>query len=472
MKELFIGSDASKGYCDFVILDSDEKVVLENFQLDDTPKGYTQLRGVIDDVFTDSKVLLYVALESTGGYENNWFKFFFDLIENKKYKIRLCRLNPIGIHHYIKSSQKKIITDKVSAISICEYLIRNKKKIRFNEDIKDEVLKKQWTYIKILTKQSTQLKNQLEKSLYVIHPQLLKYNSAAKPEWFLKLILKYPTAEKLSRASVKSISKIPYITEEKAKSLKEDAKQSIASLEAEASAFITTSIVSQIISLKKILNSQKEYLIKTMKLTHSEEIEILTSFIGIGDYSASGLLLEIGRIKRFPSAKHLASYFVLHPVFRESGDKKKGNRMSKQGSVEARRLLFNVVFSAINYNFRLKELYDKYVENGKAKLSAIGILMHKVTRMIYGMLIHKRKYDADIDRINVKKYEKVKVISTINKNRRLQDFDSDAPISAKHKKKRKNEEDKKKELLLQQMESQNDNIIQCGIITSAKTNLQ
>ncbi len=464
MKELFMGSDASKGYCDFVILDSDENVVLKNFQLDDTPTGHTQLRKVIDVLFEDPEIMLYVALESTGGYENNWFKFFFDLVENenKKHKIRLTRLNPIGVHFYIKSSQKKITTDKVSAISICEFLIRNKKKIRFNEDIKDESLKKQWTYIKVLTKQSTQIKNLLEKELYVIHPQLLKYNTAKKPEWFLKLILKYPTAKKLSRASIKSISKIPYITEEKATFLKEDAKKSVASLNADVAASTITQIVEHLILLIKMLKVQKESLYQSMKKTHSEELEILTSFIGIGEFSASGLLLEIGRIKRFPSAKHLASYFGLHPIFRESGDKKKGNSMSKQGSTEARRLLFNIVFSAINNNFRLKELYDKYVENGKAKLSAIGILMHKVTRMIYGMLINKTKYDADIDRLNVKKYENIKVNATVNKSRRLQGFDPDAPISTKHKKKRKNEEENKQNELLQQEESQNENSFSAG----------
>ena len=51
MNELFVGSDASKGYCDFVILNSDEKVVLENFQLDDTATGHAQLREVIDNIF-------------------------------------------------------------------------------------------------------------------------------------------------------------------------------------------------------------------------------------------------------------------------------------------------------------------------------------------------------------------------------------------------------------------------------------
>ncbi len=472
MKEFFIGSDVSKGYCDFVILDSDEQVVFNNFQLDDTDTGHNKLKKVIDDVFKEPGIVLYVALESTGGYENNWFNFFSNLIEVEKYNIKLSRLNPVGVFHYIRSSQKKITTDKISAVSICEYLIRNKNKIRFNQESKDEVLKKHRTYIKALTKQSTQLKNQFEKHLYVIHPQLIKYDLTGKTDWFYALILKYPTARRLARASIKSISQIPYISPEKAKILKDEAKQSIASLEAESSVFLTRSIISHIISLKKIIKTQKESLYKAMELTHSQELAILTGFPGIAEYSACGLLLEIGSIKRFPSAKHPASYFGIHPVFRESGDKKSGNYMSKQGSSEARRLLFNIVFSAINNNVRIKELYDKYVKDGKNKLSAIGILMHKVTRMIYGMLTNETKYDADVDRRNVKKYEEIKITPTIDKSRRLQVFDAHAPISDKEKKKRLQKEEKRADELLQQMESQNDNIIERGIIPSANINLQ
>jgi len=459
MKEFFIGSDVSKGYCDFVILDDQEQVVLDNFQLDDTRTGHNHLKSIVVDLFSKyKKVVLYAGLESTGGYENNWFKFFSDL--SQMYNIKLSRVSAVGVFHYIKSSQRKISTDKESARGIGEYLVRNKKKIRFNEYQKDVVIKKQWTFIKILVKQQTQLKNQLEKHLYIVQPQLLKYDSRIKPEWFFTLILKYPTAQKLSRASVKSISKIPYISESKADKLKNEAKQSVASLESEASEFLTTSIISQIISLKNTIKIQKESLNKTIEKYKSAELALLKSFTGIGSYSASGLLLEIGDIKRFPSAKRLASYFGLHPIFRQSGDKIKEIRMSKQGSREARYLLFNIVMSAINYNPWIKELYIRYQKKGKSKLSTIGILMHKITRIIYGMLTNKTEFDAEIDKKNIERSIEKKVTPSDNKNRRYQKFDSDAPISSRHKKKRGEQFIIRK---TEQAESQNDNIIVCGI---------
>jgi len=50
------------------------------------------------------------------------------------------------------------------------------------------------------------------------------------------------------------------------------------------------------------------------------EVEIPTSFKCIGKLSAIGLVLNIVSIERFPSAKHLASYFGIHSVYKENGD--------------------------------------------------------------------------------------------------------------------------------------------------------
>ncbi len=456
MQELFMGSDVSKGYCDFVILNPELDVTLKNFQLDDTYLGHNHLKIIIDDVFCKNKdVVLYVGFESTGGYENNWFKFFTD--QTEWYNIKLVRLNPKGIFHHAKSVHRNVTTDKESAKSIAEYLIHNKNNIRFNEENNDSDLKKQRTFIQLLTKQSTQLQNQLEKHLYVVHPQLLKHYKRYKPVWFLTLLSKYPTAQKLSNASVSSISRIPYISETKAKKLKEEAIKSIASSKTTISEMLIQSIAKQIINLQDMIIEQKQSFINATK---SFEVELLKSFIGIGDYTASGLILSIGRIQRFSSSKKLASFFGVHPKFKQSGDKISGVHMSKEGRKEARYYLFNIVMSAINYNPWMKELYERYQKKGKSKLSAVGIIMHKITRIIFGMLKNKTEYNPSIDKFNIDRSKEKKTIPTQNRNRRFQDFDSDAPISKRHKKKR-DEDVLIREL--EQVESQNDNIILCEI---------
>ena len=135
--------------------------------------------------------------------------------------------------------------------------------------------------------------------------------------------------------------------------------------------------------------------------------------------------------------------------------------MSKEGRKEARFYLYNIVMVAINYNPWMKELYEKYQKKGKSKLSAIGILMHKVARIIYGMLKNKTEYNPNIDKNNIERSKEKKITKTQNLDRRFQEFDTEAPISKRQKKKRISEQNENENI--EQVESQNDNIIVCGI---------
>lgn len=173
------------------------------------------------------------------------------------------------------------------------------------------------------------------------------------------------------------------------------------------------------------------------------EIDILKSFVGIDTTSAIGLLLEIGSIERFPKVKSISCFYGLHPKFKQSGDKIIGVKMSKQGSKNMRKILFNIAIGAIVNNPMIKELYEKKVSEGMEKLAAIEVCMHKILRIIYGMLKHKKPFNPDIDKQNRKRSkqklqeDKLQNFAYIEKNRKHQEFDGKAPISKKQSKKRK-----------------------------------
>jgi hypothetical protein len=115
--------------------------------------------------------------------------------------------------------------------------------------------------------------------------------------------------------------------------------------------------------------------------------------------------------------------------------------MSKQGSKEVRSILFNVARCAIVHNEMIKKRYEHYLAEGKEKMSAIGIIMHKILRIIYGMLKNNQKYDPQIDQANREKSIKKKTENgngtKPDKNRRYQERDQNAPISRRQQKKRK-----------------------------------
>ena len=257
----------------------------------------------------------------------------------------------------------------------------------------------------------------------------------------LELIIKCPTADKLAKAKPEKLAKIPYLTLTRAKELVAEANQNIASATDRNAEILVSQIALQIKAFDQNIKSQ-------MKLIEQElicpEIELLKSFKGIDTLSAIGLLLEIGTIKRFPTVKGISCYFGLHPKFKQSGDKIIGVRMSKQGSKNMRKILFNIAKGAITYNPLIREVYEKKLSEGMPKMAAIGVCMHKILRIIYGML--KNRAGIIIRQLTNKIVNDQKKNNRKNNSRKMQilikagvirNLMIKAPISRKQTKKRK-----------------------------------
>lgn len=446
MKNYYLGIDVSKGYGDFLLIDQKKKTIENSFQLDDNFTGHQQLCSILTQFFiAHEDSIVFSGLESTGGYENNWYKTLHGL--QAEMNIRVTRLNPLGVHHNSKAGLKRITTDKESAMNIAEYLIDHSGKVSYEQTDYYYTLRRQWKFIRLLIKQRTQIFNQLEKVVYSSNPEILLYCRSGMPQWVLKLLRQYPTAALLSKARASCVAKIPYITHETALELIAQAKGSTASAQDQATALTVSAMVEQIENLNRQIELQEDLIARNFQ---TEEVKLLKSFKGIGDYTAVGLLMEIGTIERFPTAKHLASYFGLHPVFRQSGDKTWGIHMSKQGRKEARYLLYNVAFSAIQHNPLIKELYAGYLQRGKQKSVALGMIMHKILRIIYGMLKNGEPFKPEKDRLNRSRQDvqrKSQNPLADNKVRRYHLTESNAPVSARQNKKRKEKELSQNEIL-------------------------
>jgi len=126
-----MGIDVSKGYADFMILNSKKQPVAQNVQLDDTFEGHQSLYKILGRFLTDHpESTLFAAVESTGGYENNWYN---SLIEFQgSLNIQTARLNPLGVMHNSKADLKKNTTDKISATKHCRIFDRTYRKGRLS----------------------------------------------------------------------------------------------------------------------------------------------------------------------------------------------------------------------------------------------------------------------------------------------------------------------------------------------------
>ena len=286
----------------------------------------------------------------------------------------------------------------------------------------------------MLTKQCTQILNQLQSTLYTANPELLRFCRDGIPDWILKLLLQYPTAKRLARAHEKTVAKIPYVTVERSQKLIAAAKDSIASSDDDVSAQLIVSMATHIQHLKKHIDAQNKLMAKQCDLP---EVQLLKTFVGIGDILSIGLMIEIQSIVRFKTVKQLSAFWGVHPIYKTSGDGSGSFKMSKQGRGQPRKLLYLVVLTAINYNPVIKSLYEHHVKQGRVKMDAMGICMHKTLRIIYGMLKNNTAFDPQIDDRNRKRIIKSqKSVPKKDKGRRFQDYDAGAPISGKQNKKR------------------------------------
>jgi len=436
---LYLGGDVSKGYADWVILSEKKQTVLENFQLDDTYAGHCKLYSMLEayiEKHPGSEI--YAAVESTGGYENNWLNTLKSY--QKVFNLKVARINPAGVTFNRKAGMKRNVTDAISALSIAEFMIDHPKNITYDQDDKWKSLCRHWNFVEMEKPQRVQTINQLETILYSANPTLMRYKKGDLPNWLLELIIQCPTADKLAKAKPEKLAKIPYLSLARAKELVAEADQNIASATDRNAEILVSQIAMQIKSFDQNIKSQMQLIERDLTCP---EIELLKSFKGISTISAIGLLLEIETIERFPTVKCFSCYFGLHPKFKKSGDKVIGVRMSKQGSKNMRKILFNIAKGAITYNPLIMSVYEKKLSHGMKKMAAIGVCMHKILRIIYGMLKHKQEYNPLIDKLNCekskdKKQEKQQQENAnIEKSRRYQEFDVKAPISRKQTKKRR-----------------------------------
>jgi transposase len=436
---LYVGGDVSKGYADFIILDARREVIESNFRLDDTASGHAALKKLFASYYTANPgVVICVGVESTGGLENNWLAALQSM--SSALPVKCARINPCPIKKYLDAELKRTRTDEVSAWGIASFMITHPDKVLFDQDDPFYSSRRQWNTMALLKKQVKQLLNQFQSYLYSANPGVLIHCRNGMPSWMLSVLHRWPTAKLLAKASVADVASIEYVKASKAQTLIANAKDSVASQTDETTEFVIRQLIDHIHTLRKSISTMEDAFSK--QWGNHPQVQLLTSFKGIGVLSAMGLLINIRDHKLFSDAAHLASYFGIHPVYRKSGDGVWGFHMSKQGRAEPRAILYMVTLSAVLHNPLIRDLYARFMKQGRKPMAVVGICMHKILRIVYGMLKNNTPFDPQIDIRNRSRrtdahQEKQVQAATEKKHRRFQPVDQDAPISYRQAKKRK-----------------------------------
>ena len=181
--------------------------------------------------------------------------------------------------------------------------------------------------------------------------------------------------------------------------LEEDLSRLKNRLEAASSGISHLKVIASLKRRKKQLEQEKEALKKQLeddvKAQQAQELSLVQSIPGIGRYTASLLLAELGNPLRFRSARSLVAYAGLTPMIHESGKGSRYTAISRMGSSHLRRWLYMPALAAIRLNKPLKAFYQRLISKGKAKKVAVVAVMAKLLKLVYGVLKHNKPFDPD-----------------------------------------------------------------------------
>ena len=439
-KVYYVGLDVSKGYADVILLDSFKRPVERSFQIDDNKEGHGKLESYLDQKSKEDYQLI-CGVENTGGYEQNWVNMLKQL-RKENASVEIYKLNPKAVKHQMQSLLKRTVTDAVSAEGIAIYVANNYEQLQpnwYHSTYKEDDTSEAQQFHKMIMgqiKQQTREKNQLEKIIYKSFPELLGYCKNSIPNWMLRLLQKYPTAEAVKRATCKGIAGIKGISTQKAATIKEQAENSVASQSGSLTKMMIKQYSKDILDIHQKIEQQKDDLVRHY---NNPDLDILKSINGIADWTATALLIQLGDYKRFTDTNQLAAFYGVNPSFKQSGDGKYRVKMSKQGSPEMRAILYVAANNVVLHDTYFKSIYAHYMSKGKKHRAVIGIIMHKLLRVIYGMLKSQTMFDPKIDEANKVKSEQCNSDQNqiSNESRRYQELGTDAPISRSNYKKRR-----------------------------------
>jgi transposase len=128
----------------------------------------------------------------------------------------------------------------------------------------------------------------------------------------------------------------------------------------------------------------------------AHQMALLTSIPGLGTITAARFLAEVPDFRRFAQADQLAAYAGLVPTLHDSGTSvHKPAKLSKAGNAHLRHAFYMPALSAMRCNPLIRRLVERLTARGKAKMTIVAAVMHKLLRLAYGVLKTDRPFDPD-----------------------------------------------------------------------------
>lgn len=380
--------DVAKGKSMVTLVSSGGEVLINPFEINHSINDFTNLLNRINKFKLDN---ISVIMESTGIYHKPIERFF---LENN---FKVFVINPI-YGKMKKRNLRKTKTDKEDCYNLVNLFLSN----TFKEYIKPDQL---YLDLNALSRQyfaldelCVNIKNRYRNLVYLCFPEYenifkgnLIYSDIA-----LEFIENYPHADIISNTRIDKLQNFFKKHEfrywkVKANLIKETASNSYPSVN------MYDELVSNLSQVARLVNEyQKAIDVIKYKIVFlakkSKYFKPINSIYGIGEFTTSIIIAELGNINRFNNIKQLTAYCGLDPSIKQSGKSiNVHGPISKSGNKYMRKILYIVVsniirLTAISKNENDIEIYYRKKRNeGKHHYASIIACTTKLLRKILAL---------------------------------------------------------------------------------------
>ena len=380
--------DVAKGKSMVTLVSSSGEVLIDPYEVNHSINDFSNLLNRITSFKLDN---ISVIMESTGIYHRPIERFF---LENG---FKVFVINPI-YGKMKKRNLRKTKTDKEDCFNLVNLFMSN----TFKEYIKPDQL---YLDLNALSRQyfaldelCVNIKNRYKNLLYLCFPEYEEIfkNSLIYSSIALEFIASYPHADIISNTRIDKLQnffKKHDFRNWKSKTnlIKEIASKSYPAVNK------NDELVSNLSQIARLVNEyQKAIDIIKYKITFlakkSKYFEPINSIYGIGEFTTSIIIAELGDINRFNNIKQLTAYCGLDPSIKQSGKSVNvRGPISKSGNKYMRKILYiacsNIIrLTAISKQENDIEIYYRKKRNeGKHHYAAIVACTTKLLRKILAL---------------------------------------------------------------------------------------
>lgn len=143
--------------------------------------------------------------------------------------------------------------------------------------------------------------------------------------------------------------------------------------------------------IEKMVAIEDDWVRKTANT--SQDVRLLMTIPGIGEFSALTVLAELGNIQRFKRSAQVVNFAGLNPSVHQSANSRHAGPITKQGSSSLRWILVQDAWQAVRFSPQFR-LFFLSVSKRCGRHGAIIATARKLLQVIYRVLRDQNPFDA------------------------------------------------------------------------------